>query len=89
MRKMVVWATVMAGLGAMTGQAMAASCYDLWYERNEIFDRNGYCFSTQLGRDTFDNSDCWTKNPKLTRAEQRRVEQIRQEERRRGCKVNN
>ena len=85
MRKMVVLATVMAGLGAMTGQAMAASCYDLWYERNEIFDRNGYCFSTQLGRDTFDNSDCYTDYPDFTRSEQRRIKQIKREERRLGC----
>jgi hypothetical protein len=68
--------------------AQAESCYDLWYERNAIFDARGYCFETQLGQDTFDNSDCWTENPKLTRAEQRRVAAIKAEERRRGCKVN-
>lgn len=67
---------------------LAASCYDLWYERNAIYDANGYCFKTRLGKETFDNSDCWTSNPQLTRAEQRRVEKIRREERRRGCKVN-
>jgi hypothetical protein len=88
MRRVFMLAAVMAGASVLSGQAIAASCYDLWYERNEIYDQNGYCFSTKLGRDTFDNSDCWTKSPKLSRAEQRRVEQIRKEERRRKCKVN-
>jgi len=68
--------------------AAAASCYDLWYERNAIFNDKGYCFNTELGRETFDNGDCWTDNPRLSRAEQRRVDQLLREERRRGCKVN-
>lgn len=68
--------------------APAASCWDLWYERNAIYDRNGFCFSTQLGKQTFNNADCWTKNPSLSSSEQRRVGQIKAEENRRGCKVN-
>lgn len=68
--------------------ARAESCYDLWYERNAIFDARGYCFETRLGQEVFDNSDCWTSFPKLTRAEQKRVDAIKAEERRRGCKVN-
>lgn len=81
---------VIAGLTTLSfaAPAMAASCYDLWYQRNAIYDDNGYCFKTQLGRETFDNSDCWTDNPRLSRAEQRRVDAIRREERRRGCHVN-
>jgi hypothetical protein len=67
---------------------VAGSCFDLWYERNAIFDRNGYCFSSTLGKRTFDNSDCWTKTPNLSTAEQRRVAAIKAEENRRGCKVN-
>ena len=68
--------------------AQAQSCYDLWLERNSIYDRNGFCFKTRLGRETFDNSDCYTNNPRLTRAEQLRVEAIRRQERRMGCRVN-
>ena len=78
----------LATLIGSTAVAQAESCYDLWYERNAIYDARGFCFDTQLGQETFDNSDCWTKYPKLTRAEQRRVDEIRAEERRRHCKVN-
>ena len=78
----------LAALLGSTAIAQAESCYDLWYERNAIFDARGYCFETQLGQEVFDNRDCWTSYPKLTRAEQRRVEEIKAEERRRGCKVN-
>jgi hypothetical protein len=73
----------------IAGNAMAQSCYDLWYERNAIYDANGYCFSSQLGMDTFDNSDCWTDSPNFSRAEQRRIDQLRRQERSRGCRVNN
>ena len=83
----VILATTIALLLSAT-LAHAESCYDLWYERNAIYDARGYCFETQLGQETFDNSDCWTRNPKLTRAEQKRVDAIKAEERRRGCKVN-
>ena len=68
--------------------AMAESCYDLWYERNSIYDANGYCFTTTLGRQTFDNSDCYTKRARLSADEQWRVDQIQEEEARRGCNVN-
>jgi len=68
--------------------AMAQSCYDLWYERNAIYDAYGYCFSTSLGRRVFDNSDCYTTNPRLSSYDRRRVNRIRREERRRGCRVN-
>ncbi len=87
--------TAIATLGLAAGLVMlgatavqAESCYDLWYERNAIYDSYGYCFKTRLGRQTFDNSDCWTSNPRLSTGDQRRVDSIRREERRRGCKVN-
>jgi YARHG domain len=68
--------------------ASAASCYDLWYRRNEIFAANGYCFKTQLGIDTFGNADCYTSRPTLTRAERREVNAIKAQEKKQGCKVN-
>lgn len=68
--------------------AMAASCYDLWYERNAIYNDNGYCFSTQLGEETFDNSDCTTDRVRLSKSEQRRVDRLKNEEDNRGCNVN-
>ena len=81
-------AGLIVGVTALAPAASAASCWDLWYERNEIYDRNGFCFSTSLGQRTVDNSDCWTKDPALSPSETRRVAQIKAEERRRGCKVN-
>jgi hypothetical protein len=69
-------------------QASAASCYDLWYARNQIYSENGYCFKTQLGRDTFGNAGCFTNNPKLSKYEARDVKEIKREEKKRGCKVN-
>jgi hypothetical protein len=75
-------------ISVSSGAASAQSCYDLWYERNAIFNANGFCFKSRLGRETFNNSDCWTSRAKLSRSEQGRVNSIRAEERRRGCKVN-
>ena len=73
---------------SIAAQASAASCYDLWYARNQIYAENGYCFKTQLGRDTFGNEGCFTRNPKLSKFEARDVKEIKQEEKKRGCKVN-
>lgn len=60
-------------------------CFDLWYERNAIFDRKGYCFKTAKGRKYFDNADCWTSNPSLTPAELRRVDELKRLEAANGC----
>jgi hypothetical protein len=35
-----------AAILASTIGANAQSCGDLWYERNEIYQRAGYCFKT-------------------------------------------
>ena len=63
-------------------------CYDLWYARNEIYKRNGYCFQTRLAMETFGNSGCYTRAPRFTRAEQSTIEAIRRKERQRSCRVN-
>jgi YARHG domain len=89
MRTILLTSITALALTAGLAPASAASCYDLWYERNQIFDDNGYCFKSDLGKETFDNSDCYTSHPDLTRAEQRRVAAIKARERAKGCKVNN
>ena len=66
----------------------AASCYDLWYARNLIFAQNGYCFRSRLGRRTFGNGACYTDNPRLSRADQRRVARLKRQERRQRCRMN-
>ena len=88
-KRNLVFALVASLLAAgFASPVMARSCMDLWYERNLIFAQNGYCFSTSLGQRQFAEFECWTKSPTLTPREQKRVDAIRAEERRRGCKVN-
>lgn len=87
LRTLSVAATMLVVAAAPT-VASAQSCFDLWYERNAIYDANGYCFETDLGMEWFDNSDCYTYNASLSRSEQRRVTAIQREERRRDCNVN-
>ena len=72
----------------LPGTAMAASCFDLWYARNAIYDDNGFCFKTDLALEYFDNSDCWTRNPQFSKAERKTINAIIAEEKSRGCKVN-
>lgn len=81
---------VLIGGGALLAAtaAKAESCYDLWYERNAIYNDYGYCFKSALGKRTFDNSDCYTSHANLSRSDQQHVDRIRREEKRRGCKVN-
>lgn len=88
MRISIITAISALGLIVSVEPALAESCYDLWYERNSIYDANGYCFKTRLGRQTFDNSDCYTNNVQLSGQEQYRVDQIQEEEASRGCHVN-
>ena len=63
-------------------------CYDLWYARNEIYKRNGYCFQTRLAMETFGNGSCYTRAPRFTRTDQLTIEAIRRKERQRNCRVN-
>ena len=71
-----------------SGSAFAGECEQLWIARNSIFNDNGYCFSTRLGKSIFDNSDCYTKKANLSRRERKRVAEIRRIERNLGCHVN-
>ena len=88
---MRLFTTALLSLGLVTvaAPAMAASCYDLWYERNSIYNDNGYCFKTKLGKQTFDNGDCYTRSPAFSEWEQDRIDWLRRQERRKGCRVNN
>ena len=88
MKLIATAALAAAALVALPSAAMAASCYDLWYARNEIYYENGYCFATDLAISTFGNDDCYTKHPHFTKKEQRMINAIVAEERSRGCKVN-
>lgn len=48
---------LLLGLAASPAAAWSP-CDELWFTRNLIYDRAGYCFSSTLGRAVFDNSDC-------------------------------
>jgi hypothetical protein len=69
------------------GQMVDDYCNDYWFVRNQIFDKAGYCFSSPLGRASFDNSDCTGKDVRLSAADQALVARIKDIETRGGCHV--
>jgi hypothetical protein len=83
--------TLSGALGALPVAAedyWSLSCGDLWYQRNAIFARNGYCFKTDRALRVFGNENCryWAEGDvPMSRAERQEVEYIREVERRKGC----
>ena len=76
-------------LACLTTPAWADDpCHDLWFTRNLVFDRAGYCFGSALGQSVFDNSDCTTKSPSLSAADAARVAAVKEGEGNLGCAVN-
>ena len=61
------------------------TCGELWYARNAIYARQGYCFKTQRARRTF-GPRCYAPWGRLTPSQQRRVNIIQSWERRYGCR---
>jgi len=64
------------------------SCGDLWYQRNAIYARNGFCFKSDRGLRVFGNENCQYQveaDVPMSRAERRVVEMIRDVERQKGC----
>lgn len=68
--------------------ALANGCHDLWFTRNLVMDRAGYCFGSVLGQAQFDNSDCVGKQVTLAPYWSNFVAQVQALEREWGCKVN-
>jgi len=64
--------------------ARAQSCGDLWYERNKIYARNGYCFKTERAISVFGDG-CFPPYGRLSGWEKERVDEIQMMEARRGC----
>jgi hypothetical protein len=83
--------TVLPALSAAPAAAQdfwSLSCGDLWYQRNAIFARNGYCFKTDRGLRVFGNANCrfWVEaDVPMSRGERQQVEIIRDVERQKGC----
>jgi hypothetical protein len=68
--------------------AAAQSCEELWYQRNEVYKAQGYCFRTQRGISAFGNAGCQYDNVEdvpLSANQRRIVADIQREERARGC----
>ena len=60
------------------------SCSQLWYERNAIYARYGYCFESARARATFGRG-CFAPFGRLPSNLRRVVNHIQGIERRRGC----
>jgi hypothetical protein len=80
------FALVLAASGgaAQAQEAAYLSCGELWYKRNEIYARNGYCFETERAREAF-GAGCFPPYGRLTGWEKRRVRELQMWERRKGC----
>lgn len=85
MIRKIVFSATFATIGMGPTSTLANECMRLWIERNTIFDNRGYCFGSDLGKGYFSNSDCHTKNPKLSSREQSRVARIKSREKELGC----
>jgi hypothetical protein len=89
MRAVITIPAAVAATLLATGPAAANEfCDDLWFSRNQLYDRAGYCFSTPLGQAVFDNSDCIGKDVTLEPGGDALVAYIRDLEIREGCDVN-
>ncbi len=72
----------------MAQPVLANGCHDLWFTRNLVMDRAGYCFGSVLGQAQFDNSDCIGKQVSLAPFWSNFVAQIQTIERTHACRVN-
>jgi hypothetical protein len=71
-------------LQAMAQEAATMSCDELWYARNKIYARNGYCFQTPRAWETF-GPGCFPPYGKLHGWERDRVNELQMWERRNRC----
>ncbi len=81
--------TGIATLPASAQGLWSLSCGELWYQRNEIYARNGYCFKTNRARRVFGNANCTyyaEGDVPMSGRERRLVGTIRNIERQKGCR---
>lgn len=62
-------------------------CDQLWFARNSMLNRVGYCFQSPLGQAIFDNSDCTTRDPRPRRVAQVMIKRIQDQEAKLQCDV--
>lgn len=82
--KPVVFSLIFLAAGSVSADPL---CDDLWFTRNVIFDRAGYCFGSELGASVFYNGDCTTSAPEITPADQENVARIRAAEQDWDCAI--
>ena len=68
--------------------AFADGCHDLWFTRNLVMDRAGFCFGTALGQAVFDNQDCIGKTVSLAPEWSQFVSTVQSLEQQFQCRVN-
>jgi YARHG domain len=88
MRLLITAGLTALTLGAALAPSYAASCQNLWVERNTYYKAGGYCFKTLRAIRYFGNAGCRYDNENavpLTAAEQRRIAEIVIQERIQGC----
>jgi hypothetical protein len=70
--------------------AAASSCDGLWRQRNAIWHRHGYCFTTARGRAAFDTSSCYrdqsAAHAAMSASERTTVNALLAKERAQGCR---
>jgi hypothetical protein len=81
----------LAGVVTMgsVGMARAQSCDELWYERNAIYKRAGFCFKTPRAISTFGNAGCEYDSAgqlPLSRGQRERIARIVRLEQEYGCR---
>ena len=64
-----------------------AVCDDLWFTRNLVMDRGGYCFGSTLGQSVFGNEGCTGKTASVSRRDAGLVERLMARETEETCQV--
>lgn len=89
------FAAALAVVLALAGPAPAdvwdspePTCNQLWFTRNLIMHRAGYCFGSPLGKAMFGNAHCSGTEVRLSAGQSRQVAKMRAMEQATGCKVN-
>ncbi|MBV0910805.1 DUF4453 domain-containing protein [Anianabacter salinae] len=79
---------LVASMVMVPGASLASDvCDDLWFTRNLILDRNGYCFESPLGQAVFDNEGCTEAEPVLGGDDQYLIAYATWREEELGCAV--
>jgi hypothetical protein len=87
-KRYILYKTLLSFLCLTATPALSADlCDDLWFTRNLVFDRAGYCFGSTLGQSVFSNAGCTTKSPNLSSAANDFVAQVKNAEQVWECRI--